>query len=79
MIPWHNSIECNCFIRQPLELASRRTSDDTDVKITLDFKNEIQAGDPVYNSVSFLKKSNNFKIFADRQVTPNPNWVIIRS
>jgi aubergine-like protein len=43
------------FFRQPLELASRRTSDETDVKITLDFKNEIQAGDPVYNSVSFKK------------------------
>jgi hypothetical protein len=52
MIPWQLNF-CNCFFRQPLELASRRTSDETDVKITLDFKNEIQAGDPVYNSVSF--------------------------
>jgi len=35
------------------------------VKITLDFKNEIQAGDPVYNNVSERLKS----FFSDRQVT----------
>ena len=37
---------------QPLELLSRRTSDGSDVRITLNFTNEIQAGDPVYVSVS---------------------------
>ena len=56
---------------QPLELLSRRTSDGSDVRITLNFTNEIQAGDPVYVSVSsilhkireFLLK-NNFRSFS---------------
>ncbi|XP_046439550.1 piwi-like protein Siwi [Daphnia pulex] len=56
-------------LAQPLELASRRTSDETDVKITLDFKNEIQAGDPVYNSVMNLIL---------RRCLANLNMVMIR-